>query len=460
MLWQQAREWVRADISAEHQAGFARAIAYDNWHRSTIMAVVLAGLNLVFGLLPEIYYYRHGYWSFTTRYLALTGLHVGMVLYGLGLFAVLRRMRPVDAAGAGPRHQQMAILFWAGAIALVTAFSVVEQYITGSITAYLLGIAAFATIFYTNARLCGLVLLAAYLGLLGGMFWLRPDPASNWHNVVVGLDAMVVFWVCSRLVFALRRANYVQFATIAQQARALESANRELAHAHQFKTELLALAAHDLRDPLNTIALSAQTLRTNLPPQAPPQTLVTGIAESSRHMADLIDNLIVDADSATRQIVLERQATDLPRLVATTVNAYRATADPKAIVLHYAADDSELRAPPALVDPTRFRQILGNLVSNAVKYSPPGKNVWVTLAHDPAEGHRLVVRDEGPGLTAEDQAHLFGKYRRLSARPTGGETATGLGLAIVSKLVALHGGRVWAESAGPGRGASFVVCVP
>ena len=110
------------------------------------------------------------------------------------------------------------------------------------------------------------------------------------------------------------------------------------------------------------------------------------------------------------------------------------------------------RAPAVMV------QVLENLVSNAVKYSPPGKNIFVRLKRLPAAA-RCEVQDEGPGLSAEDQKKLFGKFARLSAKPTGGEHSTGLGLSIVKKMVEAMKGQVWCESE-PGKGATFIVSLP
>jgi signal transduction histidine kinase len=99
-------------------------------------------------------------------------------------------------------------------------------------------------------------------------------------------------------------------------------------------------------------------------------------------------------------------------------------------------------------------------VSNAIKYSPPGRRVSVRLKANQATAEiELEVQDEGPGLTVEDQSQLFQKFKKLSARPTGGETSTGLGLSIVKTIVELHHGRVGCES-GPGRGARFWLKLP
>jgi signal transduction histidine kinase len=111
-----------------------------------------------------------------------------------------------------------------------------------------------------------------------------------------------------------------------------------------------------------------------------------------------------------------------------------------------------------IVDSNVMVQVVENLVSNAVKYSPPGKSIFVRLTQSP-DSVRLEVQDEGPGLSAEDQSKLFGKFARLSAKPTGGEHATGLGLSIVKRMVEAMNGKVWCQSEA-GKGATFVVQLP
>ena len=110
------------------------------------------------------------------------------------------------------------------------------------------------------------------------------------------------------------------------------------------------------------------------------------------------------------------------------------------------------------LDPGVTVQVLENLVSNAVKYSPPGTDIFVRLKSCP-QSARVEVQDQGPGLNAEDQTKLFGKFARLSAKPTGGEHSTGLGLSIVKKMVEAMGGKVWCETE-PGHGATFIVEFP
>ena len=102
-----------------------------------------------------------------------------------------------------------------------------------------------------------------------------------------------------------------------------------------------------------------------------------------------------------------------------------------------------------------LRNAMDNLVSNAVKYSPLGKNIWVT-AERRGPLVRFAVRDEGPGLTEDDKERLFGKFQRLSALPTNNESSTGLGLSIVKQIVEMHHGKVWAESE-EGQGSTFII---
>jgi signal transduction histidine kinase len=112
-----------------------------------------------------------------------------------------------------------------------------------------------------------------------------------------------------------------------------------------------------------------------------------------------------------------------------------------------------------MCDADRIREAIDNLVSNAIKYSPIGGKITVTVSH---EGSDTVIRiaDQGAGLSPEDLGRLFGRFQRLSAKPTAGESSTGLGLSIVKRIIDMHGGHVTAESAGPGQGSTFTDTFP
>jgi len=106
-----------------------------------------------------------------------------------------------------------------------------------------------------------------------------------------------------------------------------------------------------------------------------------------------------------------------------------------------------------------MREAIDNLVSNAIKYSPIGGKITVGVTHDGSDT-AIRITDQGAGLSPEDLGRLFGRFQRLSAKPTAGESSTGLGLSIVKRIIDMHGGHVTAESAGPGQGSTFTVKLP
>ncbi len=112
-----------------------------------------------------------------------------------------------------------------------------------------------------------------------------------------------------------------------------------------------------------------------------------------------------------------------------------------------------------MCDSDRIREAIDNLVSNAVKYSPIGGAIDIMVTQE-AANIIIQVTDQGAGLSPEDISRLFGRFQRLSAKPTAGETSTGLGLSIVKRIVDLHGGRITVKSAGHAKGATFNMQLP
>ena len=243
----------------------------------------------------------------------------------------------------------------------------------------------------------------------------------------------------------------------------LQAANEQLRRANQLKTRFLATAAHELKNPLGGLLLLADRLRMDaeagtqgsaIPGQA------RRIGEVVQRMLHIINSLLDTAVQEMGEVTPNFEPANLGDLVHDVVKANEPYAASKEIRLHY--HETLGGACWGRVDRLRLGQAIDNLVNNAIKYSPLGRNVWVEVAPRVAGGEeraRIEVRDEGPGLTAEDQAQAFGLFQRLSAQPTGGEYSTGLGLSIVKQMVELHGGGVAIDSL-PGRGASFIVEIP
>jgi signal transduction histidine kinase len=241
----------------------------------------------------------------------------------------------------------------------------------------------------------------------------------------------------------------------------LEAANERLAALNHEKDELLSIVAHDLKNPLTGIIMSSSALNkqaATLPEPIPNERVVvlTGrIMHSSERMLGIITKLLHSTllDEGAR--MLEAQTLDISTLVRRIAEEHYAHARAKSITIHI---ETPLNSIIALADPDASAEIIENLIDNAVKYSPHGKRVVVrVLASAPVA--RFEVQDEGEGISPEDMKKMFGKFTRLSARPTGGEDSTGLGLSIVKKMVEGMNGKVWCESE-LGQGATFIVELP
>jgi len=240
----------------------------------------------------------------------------------------------------------------------------------------------------------------------------------------------------------------------------VEERTKQLVELNHEKDEFLGIAAHDLKNPLASIRSGAEILDRFYSSENDTDNVrrFTGMMmRACDQMVDIIANLLDVNRIESGLVSMDLQSVSMS-LVDDVVEEYQERAAQKGIILNLQSG----KGCTARADKQALRQILDNLISNAVKYSPQWKQVWIRCAGHAAnekEYVRVEIQDEGPGLTAEDHKSLFGKFARLSAMPTGGENSTGLGLSIVKKLVELQGGRVWCESEA-GKGAMFILELP
>ncbi len=243
---------------------------------------------------------------------------------------------------------------------------------------------------------------------------------------------------------------------IASQKAAIEAQNGELRRLHELKDSFLGMAAHDLRTPMTVIKLAVELmLDDNLALSTEErQTFLKSVQRQSTHILALLNDLLDVTQIESGRLSLNRQPLDLADFLKDATAWHRKLAASKGtqIILE------EVPTGHTHADTMRLRQAVDNLISNAVKYSPPGSRVQVR-AERADGGWRIHVKDQGPGITSEDRHRLFQDFARLSATPTGGEKSTGLGLAITRRVVAAHGGQIGVDSE-PGHGADFWFTLP
>lgn len=243
---------------------------------------------------------------------------------------------------------------------------------------------------------------------------------------------------------------------LAAQKEEIERTNAELVRVNELKSTFLGIATHDLRGLIGNIRMIADLLVDSgiHLTEAEHTALLRDIGIQSTHMLSLLDNLLDVTRIEAGKLELRFESFHLRTFLEQLVHRHIMMATPKGtkVVL------KELPNMEITADPVRVRQVIDNLVSNAVKYSPPGSTVQLgvdVVRH----GCRIWVRDEGPGITAEDRTELFKDFAKLSAKPTGGEKSVGLGLAIARRIVAAHGGEIGVDSE-PGQGAKFWFLIP
>lgn len=219
--------------------------------------------------------------------------------------------------------------------------------------------------------------------------------------------------------------------------------------------QILNITAHDLKNPLSIMPLLADLIIHNKENPTAIEDIAQQIKSAGKRMTKTINDLLEAARQDTGRIQLRLKAVDLGILVKGVVTANQALAHNKDQVIILNAVESAT----VFGDQQRISEIVDNLINNAIKYSPPGKEIHVSLT-EKKTAVVVKVRDFGPGLTKDDLKNLFRKFTSLSAQPTGGETSSGLGLSIVKHLVDAHRGEIKVESEGPGKGTTFIVSLP
>ncbi len=287
--------------------------------------------------------------------------------------------------------------------------------------------------------------------------------------VAAGMGVLVALWVTRRIVKPVVELTQATRAIsggsvppvvpvegqdeIAELSRAFNHMATRLAEDEEQRRRLFAGIAHELRTPLSVIQGTLEGMLDHVIESTPERiaALHSQTVLLKRLITDLRDLSLAQAG----QLQLHRQTIDLGAVVRETTEALAPLADERGVVLQTQVPDG---LPPVDADPDRVRQVVQNLVENALRYTGKGGEVHITL-HADNDGVKLAVADTGGGISADDLPHIFEHFFRADrsrARRSGG---TGLGLAIVKSLVEAHGGRVTVAST-PGLGSTFTVTLP
>ncbi len=236
------------------------------------------------------------------------------------------------------------------------------------------------------------------------------------------------------------------------QKQQIEHKNQELMELNKEKNHLIGIVAHDLRNPLTSALTIGGLLKSGEELSEEQKEYTVHMVNAMERMNNMVNRILDIKAIESKSIELNLQRTNFADVLQEVCGSFKDALDKKKLEFQLSQEHPD---PVAMVDRNYLTQIFENLVSNAIKFSPPNRKISVDILQN--NGQIITeITDQGPGLTEEDLPKLFQKYQKLSAKPTAGEQSTGLGLSIVKKYVEAMDGRVWAESQ-PGEGATFKV---
>ena len=274
-------------------------------------------------------------------------------------------------------------------------------------------------------------------------------------------------WVAREYAGAFSEKDIALLKTFAEQAviaiqnarlfNEIQDKSRQLEVANKHKSEFLANMSHELRTPLNAIIGFSEVLLEKLfgDINDKQQDYLTDIYTSGKHLLGLINDILDLSKVEAGRMDLEVSQFDLPSALSNALTLVRERAQRHNVALNLDVDPS---LTEVTADERKLKQILVNLLTNAVKFTPDGGRIDVIARREP-EAFTIAVRDTGIGIAQEDHEAVFEEFRQVGRDYTRKQEGTGLGLTLTRKFVELHGGRIWVESE-PGKGSTFTFAIP
>jgi len=294
------------------------------------------------------------------------------------------------------------------------------------------------------------------IGVMAALLvWEIEHVGSIMIAVAIGVGAVVVGAVVAKRL----RSDIDQVADrYAALLRDADEQSRRADAANRLKDEFLATLSHELRTPLTSILGWSRLLASGKLDRSQGASAVQAIERAGWAQARLIEDLLDVSSIAAGRFAVTMRPTLVRPLVEGAVASLRTAAEAKRLTIDVVVDSAPL--DPIAADPDRLQQVVWNLVSNAIKFTPSGGHVDVCLEATARQELRLVVHDTGIGFLPDVAGHLFERFRQGDSSSTRSHGGLGLGLGIVRHVVELHGGTVTAASAGAHAGSTFEVRIP
>jgi len=290
---------------------------------------------------------------------------------------------------------------------------------------------------------------------VGDVFIIMLTSMDEKNDLNLGYNAGVDEYIMKPVNLQELIARIKAGARIVSLEQKLTEKQQELSGINQLKNKFIGIVAHDLRNPIISVRGFSELLLKNPSSFSDEQNEFLNIIHStSRNMLAMINDLLDISRIESGKMQLSLIPGSLNNLILERIKIISLQATKKHITIH--KDLSSISE--IAFDADRVGQAVDNLISNAIKFSPFGANVYLKLKSDGATV-KFSVTDEGPGIPLEEQHLLFSEFHRLSIRPTGGETSTGLGLAIAKKIIEAHDGRITFDTQ-EGLGSTFNLILP
>jgi len=237
----------------------------------------------------------------------------------------------------------------------------------------------------------------------------------------------------------------------------LRETSNKFKYAYHIQTEYFARMSHEIRAPLNSVLGFSQLLLESPtePPTEKQKDFLSRIERGAKHLRELINDVLDISKVESKKMLLMPSDIELVEVINTVLDVFYEEALQRHLLLGFTGKPASLRIT---ADELKLRQILYNLLSNALKFTPQGF-IHVLLAKEPNGGARITVEDSGSGIPPENQNSIFTPYEQAGRATAKTLKGTGLGLAICKQFVEMHGGKIWVESE-PGKGSRFIFTLP